>query len=114
MERVAHEAARENWNGYGARRLSPEAYEMATRFALLLPVTVPNPEPAADADGDFSFEWYRGPLRVFSVSVNSNGTVHYAGLFGRSNTHGAEILTDTVPEAIALGLARVLGEASAM
>lgn len=109
MSRVFGEASVQNWDGYGAQPASREAYKLATRFALLLPVTVADPEPSVDSDGDFSFEWYRGARRVFAVSVSADGSLNYAGLFERSSTHGTEILGDEIPAAIALGLARVIG-----
>lgn len=107
---LAQQASSKNWDGYGAMPISAAAYEFAIQFARMLPITLPDPEPSVDSDGDVSFEWYRGPRWVFSVSISGAGTLHYAGLFGPNHTHGAEIFSESVPASIALGLARVLGE----
>ena len=73
MKRVLNAAVAENWDGYGAHPVSTNAVEHAERFVILLPATVPDPDPSVDTDGAMAFEWYRGPRRVFSVSVTGDG-----------------------------------------
>lgn len=114
LRHLAQQAAKENWDGYGARPVSVAAYDFARRFALMLSVGIPDPDASIDSDGDISFEWYRGPRRVFSISITGAGTLNYAGLFGPNVAHGTEIFSEGVPDAIALGLARVVRDDRAL
>ena len=109
MKEASQTAAVENWDGYGAHAALSDALKHAERFALLLPATLPDPDPSIDSDGAMAFEWYRGPTRVFSVSVGTDGSLHYAGLFGANKTYGVESFAGQIPEPIALGIARVVG-----
>jgi hypothetical protein len=107
LESVRWEAAADNWDGYGGRRISDAAYAWATVFLKALPITNPDPEIAADPDGEVSFSWLRGPGEVFSVSVGQGGRVSYAGLFGTRTVHGTEFFTDELPDPIQANLARL-------
>jgi hypothetical protein len=102
-----------DWDGYGAAPVSPPVVWAAERFLSAIPAAWPNPEIAADPDGEISFEWARGPHWVFTVSVAGNGQLSYAGLFGSSRVHGVETFAGTLPEAIVVGLARLFGSAAA-
>lgn len=95
------------WDGYGAEPVSSEAYAMAKALLETLPVDAPTPEISADPDGEISFDWYRGPDKVFSVSVGGSGMLSYAGLFGRNNAHGTEWYDGGLPEVVAFNLARL-------
>jgi hypothetical protein len=104
------EARRADWDGYGARPVSPEAVFRARVFISLLPTTLPVPDVSADPNGRVHFEWRPGPGRAFVVSVGPSDVVHYAGLFGRNKVHGSEELADEIPQAVLANLARALGK----
>ena len=109
LEDVYRNASVENWDGYGARAMSPAAYEHAKAFLEALPTTAPIPDVVPEPDGEVAFEWDRGPWCVFSVSVGSDGTLSYAGLYGRrTKAHGTELFVDAVPKAVMDGLARLV------
>lgn len=83
--------------------------EAAIAFALLLPQSLPIPEVAPEADGDISFDWL-GPFgKMFSVSINRNGRIAYAGRFGeKSKIRGTEQLLEICPPEITRGIAKAI------
>jgi hypothetical protein len=107
LRRMMAESSLTNWDGYGARAINPVALAHAVRLLKTLPTTAPIPELGLDPDGEIAFEWHLGPRRVFSLSVGSNGQLSYAGLFGRSDTHGTEYFGDELPKAILDNLNRL-------
>lgn len=104
---VLEDCGRSDWDGYGAKPVSFEAYERAKQFIAALPRELPVPEISADPDGDVSFEWYSAPSKVFSVSASPNNELNYAGLFGVSRTHGTEIFHDEIPQILLFHIKRV-------
>jgi hypothetical protein len=81
--------------------LATETVEMAKRFLLAWPKTMPVPELALDTDGEIVFDWAAPGRRMVSVSLRADGRLSYAGqLGGRRTVHGTEALDDAVPEPI--------------
>ena len=97
----------DNWDGYGAKPINRISCSKALQFSKLLPMIVPNPDISIDTDGEVVYEWYRGPRRVFSVAVRSDGQLAYAGLFGANKAYGVEYLGDELPNAILDNIRRV-------
>lgn len=84
-----------------------ETVRAATRFAYSLPRFVPLPEVSADPDGEISFDWARPSGEMFSVSVNKQNRLAYAGWFGEgSRVHGIEQMADGCPQEIVRGIAK--------
>src|SRR5687768_13219806 len=73
-------ASEANWDGYSARGVSRGTYEAARAFLDALPHSIPDPEIAAEPDGDIAFEWYAAPRLVVSVSIDALGHLTYAAL----------------------------------
>jgi hypothetical protein len=98
-----------NWDGHGAA----PANAASARYAVLilrevLFVAPEIPEVSIDPDGEVALEWYRGPRRVFSVSVGPNGELTYAGIFSESKVHGVEThVGNGLPREIRAGIQRV-------
>ena len=87
--------------------VEPETAAHAIRFAVLLPKSQAIPEISADPDGDISFDWIGKTGNMFSVSVDRNGRLAYAGRFGdNSKIHGIEQLFQTCPPEILRGIER--------
>jgi hypothetical protein len=107
LEDAAEESSTDNWDGYGAKAISRMTYANAARLLLTLPTTLPAPEVAVEPDGEVAFEWFKEPRRVLSVSIGPDNEISYAGLFGRSKTHGTEYFADELPKAIVENLARL-------
>jgi hypothetical protein len=103
------ECCREGWDGYDGSAVSYENYLQAKRLVESLPAHFPAPEIAADPDGEVSFEWYREPGRVFSVSISANAQLTYAGKFSPSEkTQGTVRFTGQLPKAILDDIRRLL------
>ena len=77
----------------------------AIEFAYCLPRFAPVPEVSADPDGEISFDWLSPSGEMFSVSVNKQNRLAYAGWFGeKSKIHGIEQLAESCPEEIVRGI----------
>lgn len=82
---------------------------VAVKFALQLPASVPMPEVAVDPDGEVSFDWLGQAGKIFSVSIDRNGRLAYAGRFGQnSKMNGVEQVSDICPPEILLGIDRAV------
>src|SRR5713101_1303067 len=101
---VFKEASEANWDGYGARQVSGATLEQAITFLTLLPSSFTRPEFSAHPNGELAFEWYFGPRRVLTVSINESGRLSYAALIGERRRHGTEPLLDTLPDTIILAI----------
>lgn len=104
---AGQDAANENWDGYGAKPCDPVSLVRALQFSDVMPESVPVPDVLVDPEGMIEFEWYAGPRSVFSVTVESDGSLVYAGLFGRSKTYGRESFQEEVPRTIFQSIQRV-------
>ena len=77
----------------------------AKQFAYSLPRLGPIPEVSADPDGEISFDWVGSSGEMFSVSVNKQNRLAYAGWFGeKSRIHGIEQLAEGCPQQIVRGI----------
>lgn len=97
---VAQERKGPNWDGYDAEPISEDACKLAYRFLEALPPGVPMPSIGAEPDGDLTLEWYHSPHHTLSVSVSSEGDLHYSALVGPNKAYGTEAFFGEVPEAI--------------
>src|ERR1700738_1782967 len=73
----------------GSILIDRDTIRAATQFAYTLPRFGPIPEVSADPDGEISFDWAGPSGEMFSVSVNNQNRLAYAGWFGEKNRiHG--------------------------
>jgi hypothetical protein len=107
LREAADEAARPGWDGHGGQPVSRVTVSQALTFLDLLPSRLPGPDISAHPDGELAFEWFRGPRRLLTVSVNESGRLSYAALFGPARQHGTEFLVDTLPDSIAQAFRRL-------
>ena len=101
------DASTDNWDGYGAARVAAGAVAFAERVLLVIPESWPSPDVGVDPDGDVSLEWSEAPDRVLTISIDEEGVLHYAGLFGDSKSYGAESFLGQLPPAIVGNLERL-------
>jgi len=87
-----------NWDGYDAFAVEQETYSRAYALIDSLPLNFPRPSIGAEPDGHLTLEWYKSPTRTLSVSVDPEGFLHYAGLFGPSQRHGKLVFFSTAPD----------------
>ena len=77
----------------------------ATQFVYSLPRFGPTPEVSVDPDGEISLDWASPSGKMFSVSVNKQNRLAYAGWFGeKSKVHGIEQLDEVCPQEIVRGI----------
>ena len=105
---VFYSHCQQGWDGYDAQPISENAYLEACRFIQLLPSDIVVPEYSADPRGAISFEWYRGPGWVFTLTTKGTGVMVYAGLMGENNrTHGTQKFRESIPKVILQHIRRV-------
>lgn len=91
----------------GEKNADPETVRAALRFAYCLPRFALLPEVSVDPDGEISFDWLTRSGDMFSVSINKQNRLAYAGWFGeKSRIHGVEQLAETCPPEIIRGIQR--------
>ena len=107
LDDVYQECCEGNWDGYGAKAISEDAYVEAYTFLKLLPSDIPIPEFVPEPTGAIALEWFRGTRFVFVVSVSGESFITYAGLFGINKVHGTEYFADALPASIVLNIRRL-------
>jgi hypothetical protein len=98
-----------NWDGYGAQAVSEETYHLAHQFLAALPLSTPVPSIGAEPDGHITVEWHRSPQRTLSVSVSSEGDLHYAALLEAERICGTETFRARMPQVLADLIGRIEG-----
>jgi hypothetical protein len=103
------ESNRPDWDGYGAKPLSPDACTEAVKFLSNLPITFPMPHIIAEPDGDLVLEWYVKQRHLFVLGFSGKGVITYNGIFGQNaKVHGCEPLTDELPQIVSESIRRLL------
>lgn len=94
---VWDECREANWDGYNAFPVDQETYRAAYMLIESLPLRFPRPSIGAEPDGQLTLEWYKSPRRCLSVSVDPNGLLHYAGLYGTNKRYGTMAFFSSAP-----------------
>lgn len=97
LAEVWEECRNPDWDGFGALAIEQDTLRSAYMLIESLPLGFPRPSLGAEPDGQITLEWHRSPQRTLSVSVDSNGFLHYAGLFGASKRYGTLTFFSTAP-----------------
>lgn len=94
----------EDWDGRGAQPVTLAAYRNGYSLVESLPPSRILPSVGAEPDGYLTLEWYKNPSRLLSVSIGTDGDLHYAALLGSAQTaQGSVPFSGEVPkEVIAL------------
>jgi hypothetical protein len=92
--------ARPNWDGHNAAPISESTYEQARRVLEAVPSSFPPPSLGADPDGMITLEWHASIFRTLSISVSSDGDLHYAALFGAERHYGTVPFLGQLPSAV--------------
>lgn len=102
------ESSEDNWDGEGAKAVNVSSWTLAKKLIGTIPPSITMPNVFVDPDGMIEFEWYKEPKKVFSVTVESDNTLIYAGLFGGQNkSYGTEQCEDELPDKILESLQRL-------
>ncbi|MBK8980615.1 MAG: hypothetical protein IPM29_32325 [Planctomycetes bacterium] len=82
--------------------------EYARSFLNALPLALQRSvDVQVEPAGEVVFEWESSPRWILTLAINERGRIAYSGIFGSGRTRGSEIFEGTVPDAVALSLARV-------
>jgi len=100
LNELAEQCARADWDGYGAAAVDPETILEADQFLRSLSLAIHQPTLGAEPDGHVTFEWYESPKRTLSVSLGSDGMIHYSALIGSTRHFGTEPFLGECPETI--------------
>ena len=98
LEKTFEECSSDGWDGERAKPISKEVLRNAIIFLESFRPEVEPPQIAAEPDGAISFEWYRSPEKVISVSINPGGQFYYAALFGTQQKHGKGSVSSGIPD----------------
>src|SRR5438046_2126760 len=98
FKRLCEDCRHPDWDGFGANPIEQATFTAASALIDSLPLGFPRPSIGADPDGQITLEWHRSPRRTLSVSIDPDGFLHYAGLFGASKRYGTLTYFSTVPD----------------
>lgn len=87
-----------NWDGYDALPVEKRTWEATYLLIDSLPLGFPRPSLGAEPDGQLTLEWRTSARRTLSVSVDPDGYLHYAGLFGLGKRYGTLPFFNTAPD----------------
>ena len=100
MVEESMDCASDGWDGYGAKAIGADAFEVARRFVRALPAYFPKPRVVTDPDGWFAFEWNRGKRKSVVVAVDPAYRLHFSGLLGAAEMDGSEPFFGILPESV--------------
>lgn len=100
MVEEAMDCCNDGWDGYGAKAIGAEAFEVARRFVQSLPAQFPRPRVVTDPDGWFAFEWNRGRRKSVVVAVDPAYRVHFSALLGPAELDGSEPFFGVFPQSV--------------
>lgn len=101
------EYSQDDWDGYGAKAITADAYEEAKKIVGLLPSWIRKPEIVPEPTGEIAFEWWKGVGQVFVMSVGGKHRITYASLLGGNRAHGIEYFDESLPSIIITHLRRL-------
>jgi hypothetical protein len=107
LEALSEECGQADWDGYGAVGITRETIAQAERVLRSLPLGTSRPSIGAESDGQVTLEWHAAPNRTLSVSVSSDGSLHYAALLGSARQFGTEAFVGQFPRNILALVRRV-------
>jgi hypothetical protein len=94
---VWDECRKSGWDGYDALPVEKDTLRAAYTLIESLPLGFPRPSIGAEPDGQLTLEWRKAPRRILSVSIDPDGYLHYAGLFGPNKRFGTLAYFSTAP-----------------
>jgi len=98
---LAVDCGEEDWNGYGAKALSPRSLAYAEMFIRGLGMNSRDVSLGATAKGWVTFQWGLRPKWTLSIVITDDGWIHWAALFGSVREHGTRPFLGAIPKNIA-------------
>lgn len=87
-----------NWDGYDGLPVEQATLRQAYSLIESLPLGFPRPSIGAEPDGHLTLEWHKSPTRTLSISIDPDGYLHFAGLFGSDKRYGTITFFSTAPD----------------
>ena len=87
IQEIQEQCRFDDWDGYGASRVTDRTIRAASRFLDCLPEGLLTPDATPEATGAISFSWQTAEGLCFSVSVEQE-EIYYAGLLAQEKIHG--------------------------
>lgn len=101
LEELSINASCPNWDNLGSAPLDADTYQIAKRFILALPSSLPAPELTVDRDGEVNFDWFGSSGQIFSASLRKDGRIAFAGQIStRNRQSGVEEFNDSIPKRV--------------
>lgn len=109
LQELARECGDDDWDGYGARAVSPASLAQAQIFIRALPDRLPLPELSAEPDGAIALDWMPDKQKTLSVSVSARPRLTWASVDGTERNRGAVPFTGVMPSRIVSEIERISG-----
>ena len=100
LDQVAAECSEFGWDGYDAQPIKKVVINMAEKFLIGLPKSIPTPDIIPESSGELSFEWYVRASHQVVTTITEDEEIVYSGFFGKRRTKGVEFLDNGIPEQI--------------
>lgn len=100
LRELGKECAAPNWDGEGAAAVDEGTLRKALRFVDVLPMGMPEPEPAVHPDGEIAFSWIGTRGHRLSVALGPIGRITFAFRRLPTKVNGTEFLGDRIPDAL--------------
>jgi hypothetical protein len=86
LEEIAIDCSARDWNGYDAEPVSKLAIEKAKELIEVFPIGFPEPELAADNDGEIGFDFYFAKYYNLTFSTGTDNRIPFATCAGEGNS----------------------------
>jgi len=101
------ECSNPGWDGDSSKPVEKETLSMAKQLIESLPLAYRTPTIDGEPDGHVSLEWYVHPRRLLTVSINPNGTLHWAALIGSEDPRGSCPFYGELPKTLMYWIGRI-------
>jgi hypothetical protein len=99
-----------NWGGEAESCVNGTVLGLAEQFIRSLPKCTQMPDISPEPDGSLYFEWFQQPRRIMSLSIDAQGLVSWAALYGREDPRGSfRFAGNDIPETVLSLIKKVSG-----
>ncbi len=99
--------SKDNWDGYGAKPITPASWRGILKLIKGLPNSYPKPEATASPRGLMVIEWHRRKGHILSITIENESKLSYNVLFGADEAYGIVAFDYNLPDAILEHLRRL-------
>lgn len=100
----------DNWDGDGAKAITPASWRGAVKILKSLPRGFPKPEITTSPLGFIVIEWYKKKGHILTVTIETEGILSYNALLGKNNeSYGIATFEQDLPDLIMYNLNTLFG-----